>query len=365
MPWVKLDDQFFTHPKVQRAGRDARDLYLAGLTYCARQLTDGEIPVEAMRLLAAMAEIDDWQTAARRLLEAGLWESCDGGYVVHDYLEYNPSRACVEQTRSARAEAGSRGGQASAAARAAKAKQTTKQTTKQIASGVASDDGKQTAKQTPTPSTSTSTSTSTVPSPRDSCASHAAAAAAPGEVQAQKPIPEPVRGAELRDECACEPPGGDDQGTSAPEGRARASPEGRKQTSPKQREQNAVRAALRVHFSEQTGLAPPGTRTDTQRREVARLWWRPIREIAELTAWDVNAGMALIDRTLERLQGLTITDPNSILKTARALAAQDASGTSDTSERVARAIAQMREADWRFGGHELCAEAKQARPRAP
>ena len=41
MPWVKLDDQFFSHPKVLRAGRDARDLYLASLTFCARNKTDG------------------------------------------------------------------------------------------------------------------------------------------------------------------------------------------------------------------------------------------------------------------------------------------------------------------------------------
>ena len=33
MPWVKLDDHFFRHPKVIAAGRDARDLFLAGLCY--------------------------------------------------------------------------------------------------------------------------------------------------------------------------------------------------------------------------------------------------------------------------------------------------------------------------------------------
>ena len=40
MSWVKIDDQFFMHPKVIAAGRDARDLYLAALTYTAGQLTD-------------------------------------------------------------------------------------------------------------------------------------------------------------------------------------------------------------------------------------------------------------------------------------------------------------------------------------
>jgi hypothetical protein len=50
MPWVKLDDRFFTNPKVIGAGRDARDLYLAGLCYCAAELTDGFVPANAKRV---------------------------------------------------------------------------------------------------------------------------------------------------------------------------------------------------------------------------------------------------------------------------------------------------------------------------
>ncbi len=149
MAWVKLDDQFFSHPKVQRAGRDARDLYLAGLTYCARGRTDGAIPQEALRLLAAMADIDGWQTAAAKLVEVGLWEPTQGGYMVHDYLDYNPTRERIEEVRKARAEAGSRGGLASGASR-------TQAKTKQIASPVASDG----VKQNPTPSSSSSSSSS-------------------------------------------------------------------------------------------------------------------------------------------------------------------------------------------------------------
>jgi hypothetical protein len=110
MAWVKMDDQFFRHPKVMSAGRDARDLYLVGLCYCAQSLTDGFIPRVALRVLGAEAEIDQAQASADRLVEVGLWELAAEGYMVHDYHRYQPTRERVLATREVRAEAGSRGG---------------------------------------------------------------------------------------------------------------------------------------------------------------------------------------------------------------------------------------------------------------
>lgn len=110
MSWVKLDDGFFRNPKVLAAGRDARDIYIAGLCYCAQGLTDGIIPKNAVRVLAAETEVDDWQIASARLVEVGLWEQHEKGYQVHDYLDYNPSRDKALATKDARREAGRRGG---------------------------------------------------------------------------------------------------------------------------------------------------------------------------------------------------------------------------------------------------------------
>lgn len=114
MSWVKLDDQFFFNSKIVRAGRDARDLYIAGLAYCAGQLTDGFIPSEALPLLAVMAGVANVQQNSSKLLDVKLWESAYGGYAIHDYLNYNPSKEEVLATREARAEAGARGGYAKA-----------------------------------------------------------------------------------------------------------------------------------------------------------------------------------------------------------------------------------------------------------
>jgi hypothetical protein len=107
MPWVKLDDQFTDHPKVLACGPLASWLYVCGLAYCARLLTDGFIPEGQVRKLA---DVDDAKALANQLVAVNLWERCDGGYRVHDYHDYQPTREKALAIREARAEAGSRGG---------------------------------------------------------------------------------------------------------------------------------------------------------------------------------------------------------------------------------------------------------------
>lgn len=116
--WVKLDDHFFQHPKILQATPAAKLLYLAGLTWCAANLTDGLIPAAALPVLAAEAGIDPSGAGqiAEQLLELGLWVASDstaGDYRVHHFLEYNPSRVRVLATRQARSDAGRKGGRAS------------------------------------------------------------------------------------------------------------------------------------------------------------------------------------------------------------------------------------------------------------
>lgn len=103
MSWARIDDQIFLNRKVVRAGRDARDLYLAGLAYCAAQLTDGAIDREAIALFGPWALIDDVPSAVERLVAVGLWEPTEVGYRVHDYEIYNEP-AAVQRERKAAAE---------------------------------------------------------------------------------------------------------------------------------------------------------------------------------------------------------------------------------------------------------------------
>lgn len=107
MPWVRLDDQFTEHPKVVAAGPLAGWLYVCGLTYCARQLTDGFIPRAQLRRLLPTGGVD---RLAARLVTVGLWEPADDGYRVHDFLNYNASREQTLALRKQKADAGRRGG---------------------------------------------------------------------------------------------------------------------------------------------------------------------------------------------------------------------------------------------------------------
>ena len=104
MPWIRLDDNFDEHPKMIQVGPVGMALFVAGLAYCNRNLTDGFIPERRLR---ALLQWDDESLARRstpvqianRLVSAGLWERVEGGYKVHDYLDYQPSRASVRAER--------------------------------------------------------------------------------------------------------------------------------------------------------------------------------------------------------------------------------------------------------------------------
>ena len=134
MSWIKIDDQFADHPKIVSIGPLAGWLHVVALTYCGRYLTDGFVPYAMIPRLADFSGISvaqgDTSSLANakqmveRLLGAGLWVACDGGYQIHDYLEYNPSKEQALATKDARVEAGRRGG----LAKQAKPKQTPSKT---------------------------------------------------------------------------------------------------------------------------------------------------------------------------------------------------------------------------------------------
>ena len=97
--WVKLDDGFFENPKTGPLSKGAKLLYLAGLTYCAKRLTDGKIDDRGVRVVRALAEAGVKVVA--ELEASGRWEKNGSGYIVHDYLDYNPPAAKVLAQREA------------------------------------------------------------------------------------------------------------------------------------------------------------------------------------------------------------------------------------------------------------------------
>lgn len=114
MSWFKCDDGLGNHPKVMAL--DAKLLPAMGLwvmcgVYASKHLTDGFVPRKVVRMY-------DGDKMAKALEEAGLFKPAPGGWLIHDYLDWNPSKEQVLAMRAARQAAGQAGGRASGQARA-------------------------------------------------------------------------------------------------------------------------------------------------------------------------------------------------------------------------------------------------------
>lgn len=100
MTWARLDDAFRDHPKFLGLSLSAVGLWACGLAYCSRYLTDGFIPKLAVDRLAPGDKPRAIRSAIDELLNAGAWEiGRDGGYQVHDFLDWNPSKERVLAAR--------------------------------------------------------------------------------------------------------------------------------------------------------------------------------------------------------------------------------------------------------------------------
>lgn len=102
MPWARVDDSLHAHRKLRRASLEASGAFLLSLSYCAAYLTDGHVDDEFLEEVIPSKRKRDRIVA--ELLERQLFEPNGNGYVVHDYLDYNPSRADVERRRQKAAE---------------------------------------------------------------------------------------------------------------------------------------------------------------------------------------------------------------------------------------------------------------------
>jgi hypothetical protein len=101
MTWVRIDDHLHAHPKF-RAAWDAEPssigLELFALSQSAAYLTDGQ--VDELFVRSWFQNARRRQRAVDALLHTGLWVPNGAGWRIHDYLDYNESRAQVEQRRT-------------------------------------------------------------------------------------------------------------------------------------------------------------------------------------------------------------------------------------------------------------------------
>lgn len=118
MVWFKVDDSAHSHPKMLTISLAAVGLWTAAGSWSGNHLTDGFIPDAVLPTLCRGDE-----ALASELLAVGLWTRSEGGFRFHEWnrdsdgTERNPTAEEVKRKRSARADAGRRGGIASGNAR--------------------------------------------------------------------------------------------------------------------------------------------------------------------------------------------------------------------------------------------------------
>lgn len=93
--WIRIDTDLLDHPKIQRTIKDGGHaavlLWIQSLGYSARHLTDGWVPLPLPR---------QWGFKTRQiqaLIDNVLWIPLeitdDGGWLINDYPQYQPTRA--------------------------------------------------------------------------------------------------------------------------------------------------------------------------------------------------------------------------------------------------------------------------------
>lgn len=105
MPWARLDDGLNDDAKLNALSAEAFRLWVRGLVYCQKNLTDGFIPThELPRLSASVKERERPKLVAELCAslvigKAPLWHQVESGYQMHDYLDHNDSRDKVLDER--------------------------------------------------------------------------------------------------------------------------------------------------------------------------------------------------------------------------------------------------------------------------
>jgi hypothetical protein len=105
--YVQLDAHFDEHPSHAELELEHFGLISCALAYCLRNLTDGHLPLKAVR---GFGKSGKGIKVANQLVAFGRWEHDGNGYLILGYLQHNPSRAEVLAKREARAKAGKTGG---------------------------------------------------------------------------------------------------------------------------------------------------------------------------------------------------------------------------------------------------------------
>jgi len=102
MAWLKIDDGFPEHPRIDPLSAKAFRLHVTALCLVARKLTDGRVTDKDAQVCRVRAGAT--ASSVAELEAAGLWERNGAGWAIRDYLDYNPSAEQVKEERERAAE---------------------------------------------------------------------------------------------------------------------------------------------------------------------------------------------------------------------------------------------------------------------
>jgi hypothetical protein len=99
MTWFKVDDRWHSHRKVIGVSLSARGLWATLGSWCAAELNGGHVPHDVVRHYASTKKLSN--KLSKELVDAGLWESVDGGFNFHDWHDHQPTKEVVLARRTA------------------------------------------------------------------------------------------------------------------------------------------------------------------------------------------------------------------------------------------------------------------------
>lgn len=102
MSWLRLDDKFTRHRKVASLSDAAFRLHVTALSHAAEFETDGHISTADLAVMPSLPRGRKLAEAIKSLVSAELWHADgDGGWQIHDFLDWNPSRESQSAKRAA------------------------------------------------------------------------------------------------------------------------------------------------------------------------------------------------------------------------------------------------------------------------
>jgi uncharacterized phage protein (TIGR02220 family) len=99
MTYATLDVNLGHHPKTAMAGPLAFAFHVAGILYAKLHVTNGAIPIQGLGSLLAGIGQAKGKILADVLVRVRYWEAIDGGYRIHDWLDWNDSAEVVKERR--------------------------------------------------------------------------------------------------------------------------------------------------------------------------------------------------------------------------------------------------------------------------